>query len=252
MQRGSPTGGDPGNLTTSVRAEISGFVLAGGRSSRLGQDKALLPWPSEGNGQTLLDHAIGRLQRICNTVSICADRDDLPGAETVIPDAIPGSGPLGGIVAALEHATTDWNIFLAVDLPFLPVEVLQALAACVYPVEANKASARSSSLGSVACVLPQLGGLPQPLCGLYHRTLAPGLRRSLEAGKFKVMTALREAANNPDAGPAVLPKGPAPRIELWDATSFAAALKPSLNPSEWFFNINVPEDWLQAQHLRVK
>ena len=66
------------------------------------------------------------------------------------------------------------------------------------------------------------------------------------------MTALREAANNPDAGLAVLPKGPAPRIELWDATSFAAALKPSLNPSEWFFNINVPEDWLQAQHLRVK
>ena len=111
--------------------EISGFVLAGGRSSRLGRDKATLPWPpnafAEGNRQTLLQHSVARLQTVCSTVSVCANRDDLPFAGTVIPDALPGSGPLGGIVAALEHTTTDWNLMLAVDLPFLPVEVLQAL-----------------------------------------------------------------------------------------------------------------------------
>ena len=104
--------------------EISGFVLAGGRSSRLGRDKALLPWPpnatAEGNSQTLLQHSIARLQRVCATVSICANRDDLPFAGTILPDALPGSGPLGGIVAALETSTTDWNLVLAVDLPFLP------------------------------------------------------------------------------------------------------------------------------------
>ena len=115
-------------------AEISGFVLAGGRSSRLGRDKATLPWPpnafAEGNRQTLLQHSVARLQTVCSTVSVCANRDDLPFAGTVIPDALPGSGPLGGIVAALEHTTTDWNLMLAVDLPFLPVEVLQALVGC--------------------------------------------------------------------------------------------------------------------------
>lgn len=111
--------------------EISGFVLAGGRSSRLGRDKALLPWPpnatAEGNSQTLLQHTIVRLQRVCATVSICASRSDFSFMGTILPDALPGSGPLGGIVAALESSTTDWNLMLAVDLPFLPVEVLQAL-----------------------------------------------------------------------------------------------------------------------------
>ena len=117
----------------SATEEISGFILAGGRSSRLGRDKALLPWPpnasAEGNSQTLLQHSIDRLQCICASVSVCANRDDLPFAGTIIPDALPGSGPLGGIVAALEHSTTEWNLMLAVDLPFLPVQVMYALVA---------------------------------------------------------------------------------------------------------------------------
>ncbi|MHB1935639.1 MAG: molybdenum cofactor guanylyltransferase [Acidobacteriaceae bacterium] len=256
MRPVSPTGGGPGNLTASVRAGISGFVLAGGRSSRLGQDKTLLPWPplgsGEGNNGTLLDHAIARLKRVCSKVSICADRDDLPRTEAVIPDAIPGSGPLGGIVAALEHSTTDWNFLLAVDLPCLPVEVLQALAVRLYSVEDNVASSRASCSDQFACILPQLEGLPQPLCGLYHRALAPELRRALVAGKFKVMAALGDAVRNLAPGPEVQMEIPARRIELWDAASFAATMGPSPNPSEWFLNINTPEDWQQAQQLRVE
>jgi molybdopterin-guanine dinucleotide biosynthesis protein A len=252
VRQGSSTGGGPGSLATGVRAKISGFVLAGGRSLRLGQDKALLPWPSEGNGQTMLQHAIARLQSVCATVSICADRDDLPGAEIVIPDAMPGSGPLGGIVAALEHATTDWNFILAVDLPLLPIEVLQALAARAYSAKGNDGPSRSSSFGAIACILPEVGGLPQPLCGLYRRALAPGLRRALEGGKFKVMAALGDAVRNPASGPELQPASPALRIELWDAASFAAAMKPSPDPTEWFLNINTLEDWRKTQRLRFQ
>jgi molybdopterin-guanine dinucleotide biosynthesis protein A len=239
-----------------ARVEISGFVLAGGRSSRLGRDKALLPWPphgpAEGNSQTLLTHAIARLQRICNTVSICANRGDLSRRETVIPDALPDCGPLGGIVASLEHSSTDWNILLAVDLPFLPVEVLQALTARASLAEETVATSRRSSLPPVACVLPYVDGLPQPLCGLYHRALAPGLRRALETGKFKVMAALQEATNTDAAGPEIQPASRALRIELWDAAGFAAFMQPAPNPSEWFLNINTQEDWQQAQQLRVE
>ncbi|MGO8718137.1 MAG: molybdenum cofactor guanylyltransferase [Acidobacteriaceae bacterium] len=242
-------------MATERQAEISGFVLAGGHSCRLGQDKALLPWPGqgsgEGNSQTLLDHAIARLGRLCNTVSICADRADLHRAETIIPDALPGSGPLGGIVAALEQTMTEWNIFLAVDLPFLPVEVFEALVVRVQARKKN-ATVRASSLEKLVCVLPQVGGLEQPLCGLYRRCLAPGLRQALDEGNFKITAALREAVRNPAPKEERQLGSPGFRIELWDAVSFAATMKPSplLDPSEWFLNINTPEDWRRTQQRR--
>jgi molybdopterin-guanine dinucleotide biosynthesis protein A len=234
----------------SASTEISGFVLAGGRSSRLGRDKALLPWPpnaSEGEeSQTLLQHSIGRLQPVCSSVAICANRDDLPFAGTILPDALPGSGPLGGIVAALEHSNTDWNLMLAVDLPFLSVEVLHALVAT-----ACLAAAVDASRPPLVCFVPQVDGLPQPLCGLYHRALAPRLRQSLEAGKFKVMAALEEACDVVASSEYQSPR-PRFRIDLWDAAAFAATLPGGPNPSEWFLNINTPEDWLQARQFRSK
>ncbi len=239
----------------SASTEISGFVLAGGRSSRFGRDKVLLPWPpnafAEGNRQTLLQHSIARLQRVCRAVSVCASRDDFPFAGQVIPDVLPGSGPLGGIVAALEHSPTDWNLMLAVDLPFLPVEILQALAVYASPQSETQVAIEVLSL-PLACVLPQLAGLPQPLCGLYHRALAPGLRASLEAGRFKVMAALQEACDAAVPSPELHTAGPRFRIEMWDAAGFAATLPSVPNASEWFLNINTPEDWLRAQQIRPR
>lgn len=239
-----------------VPAEISGFVLAGGRSSRLGRDKALLPWPpnafAEDDSQTLLQHSIARLQSVCTTVSICANRNDFPFAGAVIPDALPASGPLGGIVAALDYSTTDWNLMLAVDLPFLPVEVLQALAAYARPREETFVTSPASSLQTVACILPMLDGLPQPLCGLYHRALAPGLRAALEAGRFKVMAALRQACDQVSADLEIQCASRRLRIDLWDAAAFAATLPSAPDPNEWFLNINTPEDWQQARQLRCR
>jgi molybdopterin-guanine dinucleotide biosynthesis protein A len=236
--------------------EISGFVLAGGRSSRLGRDKALLPWPpnafAEGNGQTLLQHSIARLESVCATVSICANRDDFPFAGAVIPDALQGSGPLGGIVAALEHSRTDWNLLLAVDLPLLPVEVLQALVARARLGQESRIASDPSSTQTVACILPELGGLPQPLCGLYHRALAPGLQAELRAGKFKVMAALQEASARRVADPENPSARPWFRTEMWDVAAFAACLPSAPNPNEWFLNINTPEDWQRARQHRFQ
>ena len=239
-----------------VPTEISGFVLAGGRSSRLGRDKALLPWPpnafAEGNSQTLLQHSIARLQSVCTTVSVCANRDDFPFGGKVIPDALPGTGPLGGIVAALESSTTDWNLMLAVDLPFLPVGVLQALAACARSGRESEAASNRRSPQTPACILPELDGWPQPLCGLYHRALTPGLRAALEAGKFKVIAALQEACAQVSADPEIQIASRRLHIEMWDAAAFAATLPSAPNPGEWFLNINTPEDWQQARQLRIR
>lgn len=238
-----------------ISTEISGFVLAGGLSSRLGRDKAMLPWPPEaspdGSRETLLQHSIARLEMVCTTVSVCANRNDLPFAGAIIPDALPGSGPLGGIVAALESSTTDWNLMLAVDLPLLPVEVLRALVATALNQKSSVISP-ASSLRRVACILPQLDGLPQPLCGIYHRALLRGLKTTLEAGKFKVMTALQEACDRV-APSSDLQSAPTELcIEMWDAKAFAAEQPSAPNPSEWFLNINTPEEWQQARQLRLR
>lgn len=221
------------------RPHISGFVLAGGRSSRLGQDKVLLPW----NNDTLLGHAIARLQQVCDTVGVCTNRKDLGHAAAeangLVSDAVPGVGPLGGIVAALERSETPWNLFLAVDLPLVPVEFLQALA--------NKASNPRPADGTV-CFLPQLVGLPQPLCALYHRDLTPGLRTALEAGKYKVIQALRDAIQN--MSPTVdssQAKGPILRLEQFNAKNLVSTSHLPLTVEEWFLNVNTPEDWSRVQ-----
>ena len=112
-------------------APVTGFVLAGGRSRRMGQDKVLLPWC----GTTLLDLALDKLRAVCSRVRICSNRLDLHEAVPVLADAevvIDGMkcgpiGPMGGLLAALEQTKTDWNLFLPVDMPLLPVEMLQEM-----------------------------------------------------------------------------------------------------------------------------
>ena len=93
--------------------------------------------------------------------------------------------------------------------------------------------------------------LPQPLCGLYHRALARGLRRALEQGKRKITTAIQEAIRDSTNTTEIQSRGYSFRIELWDAEVFAASLKTSsgLSVNEWFLNINTPEDWERAQKL---
>lgn len=206
--------------------EISGFVLAGGRSTRLGLDKVLLPWNDRkgGTGGSLIEHAAGRLREVCGTVRVCATRSDLTSFEPLIPDAEAGAGPLGGIVAALEASETDWNLFLAVDLPFVPAEFLRALAE------------RARAGGSLA-VIPVENGQLQPACSAYHRSLAPGMREALTAGNHKLMIAIRSSAGGNESA-----------IDVWDVDEIKM---PGVDgaASGWFLNINTMDDWERAQRM---
>jgi molybdopterin-guanine dinucleotide biosynthesis protein A len=226
--------------------------MAGGKSSRLGRDKVLLPW---GEG-TLLDHAIRRLQQICGEVRICGDRDDLgswsgrslPQAEllrpTIVRDALPDAGPLGGIVAALESTRTAWNFFLAVDLPLVPVEFLQEIAMRAGAVGSGEGN--SSAIG-LQCVLARAESRRQPLCGIYRRSLLPGLRRSLEEGNYRIMLAIESAVA--EDLPHAERKSEMTGIEFLDAESASCARTVGLSANEWFVNINTPEELLRARQL---
>ena len=156
-------------------APVAGFVLAGGKSSRMGRDKALL----ELDGELLIERALRKLSAVCDEVAIAGGGAELARFGRVVPDLKPGLGPLGGIVAALEQSGWEWNLFLAVDMPFVPVEVLRALVA--------------AAGGAEMVVLSRAEGYVQPLCGVYSRRALPALRAELEAGRLKVKDAVAAA-----------------------------------------------------------
>lgn len=99
----------------STPRPVTGYVLAGGASRRMGRDKSLLPWaPSP---LTLLDHIAQLLAHICEPVQIIG--------RGPIMDVRSGLGPIGGIATALRKSQTAENIIVAVDLPFLTVDFLK-------------------------------------------------------------------------------------------------------------------------------
>jgi len=150
--------------------DLAAFVLAGGKSTRMGTDKAFLRW-REG---TLLDHILNMARELTPNVRIVADREKFAryGA-VVIQDIYPGCGPLGGIHAALSATASEWNLMLAVDLPLVNQPLLSYLVA----------RARESD---AMVTVPKVGGGLQPLCAVYRRAFAELAKGSLEAGENKI------------------------------------------------------------------
>ena len=199
---------------------MKAFVLAGGQSTRMGRDKALL----EFRGRPLIERALANLRILGFSPAIAGNRPDLAGYASIIPDNYPGSGPLAGIEAALAASNDDLNLFLAVDLPLLPIEYLQWMAA------------RALETSALATI-PRVQGRPQPLCAVYHKALLPHARAALAAGDAKVMRSLATAAAATGS-----------RLDTFDIETVAAALGssvqwPSVAPvHRWFQNLNTPAD----------
>lgn len=160
----------------AVPIKAAGFVLAGGRSSRMGRDKALL----ELGGVMLVERSLVKLRAVCDEVAIAGGAAELQRFARVVTDAAPGAGPLGGMVAALEQSLHEWNLFVPVDAPFVPEECLRAL------IEAARE-------GAADAVVARAGGRLQPLCCVLSRKMLPGLRRELMEGRWRVAPALEAA-----------------------------------------------------------
>ena len=199
---------------------MKAFVLAGGQSTRMGRDKALLAI----DGRPLVEHALELLRSLGLSPRICGSRSDLVRFAEVVPDNFPQSGPLAGIEAALAVSDSELNLFVPVDLPGLPRGFLQWMMT---------RAERSQAIATI----PRYGGRFQPLCAVYSRRLLDGLRRSLATGDCKVIVALHEAA-------ACLGEA----LDAFDVESVASALPPAEWPShpplaDWFRNVNTPADY---------
>jgi molybdopterin-guanine dinucleotide biosynthesis protein A len=152
----------------------AGYVLTGGRSSRMGRDKALLLLRGELLGAAVakaVKSAAGSAMLVGNSAH--AESLGYP----VISDLYPGEGPLGGILTALMHSTAEWNLVTACDMPELTADFLRGLL--------------TAAGQSGADILMPTGpsGLPEPLCAVYRRTARDGIARAFESGTRKVTAA---------------------------------------------------------------
>lgn len=154
--------------------ECAGVVLAGGGSTRMGQDKAFL----QVNGQTLVQRVAGVVLQAAGNVTICGPKEKFAHLGfPVIEDLVPGKGPLSGIHAALCSCDAAWILVAACDMPNLTVGVLNRILD----------SARAGGADIVMASGPD--GLPEPLCAAYSRACRPWAHRALLEGRHKITAA---------------------------------------------------------------
>jgi molybdopterin-guanine dinucleotide biosynthesis protein A len=153
------------------------YVLVGGRSSRMGFDKALLRWGSA----TLVERVASAARAAAGSVTLVGapERYAHLGYPT-LADAEANRGPLGGIVAALAATSADWNLILACDMPNVSAELLKGLF-----------TAAEAGCAEVDCVAPVHEAGTEPLCAVYHRRALPALRAALDANRLKMQAIVR-------------------------------------------------------------
>jgi len=153
-----------------MRDRRAGFVLVGGRSTRMGQDKALLPW----KGSTLVGSVARKVFDAAGNVTLIGSPQVYGNLGfPVIPDRISGCGPLGGLHAALSASTADWNLLVACDMPDVNYRILKDL------LEAAEASGADA-------LVPQTPGGLEPLCAVYHVRLLPAVEFAIQSKLLKM------------------------------------------------------------------
>ncbi|HEX4141273.1 MAG TPA: molybdenum cofactor guanylyltransferase [Candidatus Methylacidiphilales bacterium] len=159
-------------------ASLSAVLLAGGKSERMGQDKALLRLP--GCGLLLWQRQLRVLEELDPQEILWSgpERPGLPGHIRVVTDMIRTAGPLAGVCACLRQAASDLVVVLAVDLPHMDAPYLKALTQRCTPVR-----------GAV----PQRSGELEPLAAVYPAMLSSLAADRLRQGRYAMHDFVREA-----------------------------------------------------------
>jgi molybdopterin-guanine dinucleotide biosynthesis protein A len=190
---------------------VTAFVLAGGKSSRMGQDKALLQL----GGRTLLARALELARAVTARTWIVGGAAKFAVFGPVVEDVYAGQGPLAGIQAALAITETDLNLMLAVDLPFLEPDWLRYLIS-----QARQTAA--------LVVTPRAAGGFQPLCSVYRRSFAEVAECSLRHGRNKIDRLFTEV-----------------EIKVIEPEELAG----KGFSEEMFRNVNTTQDWQEARMM---
>jgi len=167
--------GSTANPGQDSRAVI---VLCGGKSRRMGSDKASLPFAET----TMLAQVVGVAQQLATHVLIVKASGqtlpEIPLDVTVVEDAFPDEGPLRGIVTGLAALPSKVQrvMVLGCDMPLVEAEILAPLFDQLHDFDA---------------VIPEVAGRAQPLAAVYQAWVLPILQKSLESGNRKMLTSIQ-------------------------------------------------------------
>ncbi len=204
-----------------MASQLSGLVLAGGQSRRLGQDKTLLRLWGE-QGPTLLEATVARLGAVCDEVLVVglvpSARPGLPAR--LVPDRFPGTGALGAIYTGLQEAKYPFALAVACDMPFLDEELLRHMAGLPRDYDVLIPRVPSNQEAGEYHL--------EPLHAIYGRSCMEPILRSLEKGQRKIIDFFPEV-----------------RVCYLEQEELA-----SFEPLERVFqNINTPEDLTRVMEL---
>jgi molybdopterin-guanine dinucleotide biosynthesis protein A len=150
--------------------DLTAFILAGGKSTRMGRDKAFVEY----EGRTLLARALDLARSVTADVRIVGREVKFAAFAPVVQDIFRDCGPLGGIHAALRASPTELNVVLAVDAPFVSQAFLQYLIR------------QTKNAPEAAVVVPRSDGVRQTLCAVYRREFADAAESALLAGRNRI------------------------------------------------------------------
>jgi len=147
---------------------ITGYILAGGKSSRMGTDKGLLLF----EGKPMIQYVIDQMQAVFTKVVIVSNNPEYEkfGLE-VLPDLIKDIGPAGGIYTALQHSETQFNFVVSCDMPFVTASAIKFI---IYNTKDNQ------------IVLVQNRGKIEPLFGIYAKDCEQAWLHLIEQHKIKL------------------------------------------------------------------
>jgi len=190
---------------------ITGIVLAGGRSSRMGSDKSLIKLKDK----SLVEYAIDALKPLCSKVVISSNNFiyDFTGCE-VWPDELPYRAPMIGIYSCLKRSETDVNIILSCDMPLMSTAMLQYLL--------------ENSVNHDITVPMHEDNFIEPLCGIYKRSSIGILEKYINQENFRLNECIQAGSH-----------------QLVLAGSNLSFYTPGL-----FSNVNSPEDFRNISQIR--
>lgn len=150
--------------------DITALILAGGKSERMGTDKALIDF----NGQSFIESSIHAVKPLCSRILILGDPTKYAhlGYE-VIPDLIENSGPLAGLYTGLSASLSELNVVLSCDIPLIQLGIIEKLL-----------KEYDSTLDALVC---ESKGQLNPLVGIYHKRTAPIAKQQLEDHQRSMM-----------------------------------------------------------------
>jgi len=154
-----------------VALPLTALVLAGGRGTRLGRDKALVAV----NGTTMIERVVRLVRSVCDEILLLGGDPKELGflGLPVVPDSVPGEGPLPALRGGLEAMRHPWAFATSCDAPFLNPRLIEYLW-------------KLRGVHQAVVPFTAMDRQPKPLCALYSKSCLPAIRKVLDGGERKM------------------------------------------------------------------